>query len=91
MKQHFILSIILYAFLGYLWILFMQHIYKTAYSMHNVFFGGLTIIIGTLLFWEIEKRITPFNEYEKNHPVKIIGVVSFLTVVFVNFFVVKFI
>jgi hypothetical protein len=86
------LSIILNAFLGYLWILFIDHIVNVANSMGNTFIvGGLIILIGTALFWEIVNRVTPFNEYKITHPVKLAGVISFGLVVFVNFFVLNLI
>ncbi|WP_043929803.1 hypothetical protein [Bacillus sp. EB01] len=81
-KKDFVLSIILNAFLGYLWILFVDHIVGIANSMENVFFiGGIIIVIGTFLFFEIVKRITPFNEYKNTHPIKLAGFTSFLLVV----------
>ncbi|MBO1264301.1 hypothetical protein J3A84_04510 [Proteiniclasticum sp. SCR006] len=86
------LSIILNAFLGYLWIVFIDHIVSVANSMENTFIvGGLLILIGTALFWEIVNRVTPFNEYKITHPVKLAGVISFGLVVFVNFFVLNLI
>lgn len=82
-------SIVLNAFLGYLWILFIDHIVGLANSMDNVFIvGGLIIVIGSTLFWEIAKRATPFKEYKNSHPVKITGFISFGVVVIVHFFVV---
>lgn len=86
------LSIILNAFLGYLWIVFIDHIASVANSMENTFIvGGLLILIGTALFWEIVNRVTPFNEYKITHPVKLAGVIAFGLVVFVNFFVLNLI
>lgn len=86
--KEFALSIILNAFLGYLWILFMDHIVRVANSMENTFIvGGLIILVGTALFWEIINRVTPFNEYKITHPVKLAGFISFCLVVVVNLFV----
>ncbi|MCR2820435.1 hypothetical protein [Lederbergia panacisoli] len=60
--------------------------------MDNVLiFGGIIILLGTALFWEIVKRVTPFNEYKNSHPVKIVGFVSFGIVVVVNLFVMNLI
>ncbi|MEK3988468.1 hypothetical protein [Robertmurraya sp. FSL R5-0851] len=90
--KEFALSIILNAFLGYLWILFIDHIVRVANSMENTFIvGGLIILIGTTLFWEIVKRVTPFNEYKFTHPVKLAGFISFGVVVVVNLFVLNLI
>ncbi|MFD1779080.1 hypothetical protein ACFSFW_10415 [Fredinandcohnia salidurans] len=63
--KDFSLSIILNAFLGYLWVLFINHIIEIANSMNNtLIIGGLIIIIGSGLFWEIVKRVAPYNEYK---------------------------
>ena len=86
------LSIILNAFLGYLWILFIDHIVRVANSMENTFIvGGLIILIGTALFWEIVNRVTPFNKYKITHPVKLAGFISFGLVVVVDSFVLNLI
>lgn len=86
------LSIILNAFLGYLWILFIDHIVNVANSMENTFIvGGLIILIGTALFWEIVNRVTPFNKYKITHPVKLAGFISFTLVVVVDLFVLNLI
>lgn len=83
--KDFALAIILNAFLGYLWILFINHIVRIANSMENTFIvGGLIILMGTTLFFEIVRRVTPFNEYKFTHPVKLAGVVSFVAVVVVD-------
>lgn len=82
-----IMSVLLNAFLGYLWILFIDHIVVVANSLDNFVFGVLIIIGGTTLFWEIVKRVTPLNEYQNRHPVKIAGFVSFGIVIAVNLFV----
>lgn len=88
----FAISIILNAFLGYLWILFIDHIVRVANTMENTFIvGGLIIIIGTALFWEIVNRVTPFTEYRFTHPVKLAGFISFGLVVFVDAFVLNLI
>jgi hypothetical protein len=80
-KKDYLISIILNAFLGYLWVIFNNHIIKVANSMDNVFVvGGIIIVIGTLLFWEIVRRIAPFNEYKNTHPIKIVGFASFVIV-----------
>ena len=75
------LSIVLNAFLGYLWILFINHIVNFANSMNNSFVvGGLIVVLGTVLFFEIVHRVTPFNQYKLTHPIKITGIVSFVSV-----------
>lgn len=90
--KEFALSIILNAFLGYLWILFIDHIFRVANSMENTFIvGGLIILIGTALFWEIVNRVTPFNKYKITHPVKLAGYISFCLVVVVDSFVLSLI
>jgi hypothetical protein len=90
-KKEYLTAIILNAFLGYLWVLFAKQMYSMADSMHNAFLGGIIIFIGTGLFWAIERRILPFQEYKRTHPVRIVGGVSFLTVTFVGIFMFKFI
>jgi hypothetical protein len=90
-KKKYLTAIILNAFIGYLWVLFAKQMYSVADSMHNAFFGWIIIFIGTGLFWTIERRILPFQEYKRTHPVKIVGGVSFLTVIFVGICIFKFI
>ncbi|WP_312475728.1 hypothetical protein [Neobacillus sp.] len=82
-NKDFVLSKIFNAFLGYLWILFINH----NNSMDNPLIGLISIFLGTALFWEIANRVTPFNEYKKSHPVKMAGFVSFGIVLAVNLFV----
>lgn len=86
------LSIVLHLFIGYLWILFADHIINIANSMDNTFIvGGLILLLGTFLFWEIVSRITPFNQYKLTHPVKLVGYISIVAVIFVHFYVVNLI
>ncbi|WP_409303932.1 hypothetical protein [Peribacillus sp. SCS-155] len=62
-SKEFVLSIILNLFLGYLWLLFFDHI--IAKSNNNSFIiGACFMVIGMVLFGEIVKRITPFNKYK---------------------------
>lgn len=82
-----IMSVLLNAFLGYLWILFIDHIIGIANSIDNFVLAGIIILGGTTLFWEIVKRVTPFNQYQNSHPVKIAGFVSSGLVIAVNLFV----
>lgn len=86
-KKDLVMSVLLNAFLGYLWILFIDHIIVVANSLDNFVLGVMVVIGGTTLFWEIVKRVTPLNEYQNRHPVKIAGFLSFGTVVAVNLFV----
>lgn len=84
-KEHGI-SIVLNLFLGYLWIIFVNHMFVIANSFHNtLLIGGLFILLGTFLFWEIVNRITPFNTYKFNHPVRITGFASFFLAVVIYF------
>lgn len=79
------LSIVLNAFLGYLWIIFINHIVNFANSMNNSFVVGALIIgLGTVLFSQIVHRVTPFNQYKLAHPIKITGIVSFVSVVAIH-------
>jgi hypothetical protein len=80
------LSVILNAFLGYLWLLFMNHILFVTESLDNAIFKAIIIILGTTLFGEIVGRITPFHEYKFTHPLKLVGFVSCLVVVFIGVF-----
>ncbi|WHY77334.1 hypothetical protein QNH20_25220 [Neobacillus sp. WH10] len=82
-NKDFVLSIFINAFLGYLWILFHNHIN----SIDNPLIALIGICSGTWLFWEIIHRVTPFNEYKNRHPVKIAGFVSIGIVLTVNLFV----
>lgn len=80
--KEYALSIILNAFLGYLYVVFIFHIVDIANNMNNVFvFGGIIIILGTSLFFEIVRRVSPFNEYNKTHPINIVGSTSFIGMV----------
>ena len=84
-KEHGI-SIVINLFLGYLWIIFVNHMVVIANSFHNtLLIGGLFILLGTFLFWEIVNRITPFNTYKFNHPVRITGFASFFLAVVIYF------
>ncbi|MFZ7942468.1 hypothetical protein [Neobacillus sp. 19] len=84
-NKDLVLSIFLNAFLGYLWILFKEHI--NGIGLDNPLIGLIMIFCGSWCFWEIVNRITPFNEYKRSHPVKIAGFVSFGMVLIVNLFV----
>ncbi|KYG26098.1 hypothetical protein AZF04_13520 [Alkalihalobacillus trypoxylicola] len=84
--KEYSLSIVLNAFLAYLWILFITHTVNMVNSMNNSFFVGIILIgIGTVLFFEIFHRVTPFNTYKFSHPLRITGVASFILVVAVHF------
>lgn len=81
------LSVILNAFLGYLWLLFMNHILNLTESLDNVIFKAIVFLLGTTLFGEIVRRITPFHEYKFTHPIKLVGFSSCLVVVFIGVFI----
>lgn len=90
--KDFALSIILNAFLGYLWLLFITHITNVANSMNNpLIVGGTITIIGCLLFYEVFNRVSPFNKHKFTHPVKLSGMISFAVVVGIHLFVVSLI
>lgn len=76
-----IFSVIIYAFLGYLWVIFMERMVSIANAMGNMLIGGLLLFIGTLLFSAIVNRIAPFHNYKLTHPTRLVGVASFLIVV----------
>ncbi|WP_027963978.1 hypothetical protein [Halalkalibacillus halophilus] len=85
-------SIVLHLFLGYLWLIFIYHVVGIANSLDQTFLiGGPLILIGTLLFFEIVRRVYPSNEYQPNHPVKLTGYVSFLLVMVIHVFIVNLI
>lgn len=86
-KKDFVMSIILHAFLAYLWIIFWNHINGVAYSVGNPLIGVTIFATGTWLFWEIAKRISPYNEYKKSHSIKIAGYISFGIVLAIYLFV----
>lgn len=84
--KEYSLSIVLNAFLAYLWILFINHSVNIVNSINNSFIAGAIMIgVGTALFFEIVHRVTPFIKYKLSHPIKITGVASFLIVVAVHF------
>ena len=90
--KEFFWAILLNAFLGYLWVLFIDHIIGVVNLLDQVFLvGGFIILIGSILFWEILKRVTPFNEEKFTHPIKITGFVSFGTVVVIHLFAINII
>ncbi|WP_036704471.1 hypothetical protein [Paenibacillus sp. OSY-SE] len=89
--KEWVLSIVIHAFLGYLWVLFVEHVLGLANSMDNMILGGLILLLGTYLFWFTVNRITPFNSYKLTHPAKVAGVISFGVVVIVLVFVCKII
>jgi hypothetical protein len=77
--KDYLLSIILNGFLGYLWTLFFMHISEIANSMENTLVvGGIVILIGSVLFFEIVRRVSPFQEYKKTHPINVVGTASFV-------------
>lgn len=86
-NKDLVMSVLLNAFLGYLWILFIDHIVMVANSLDNFVLGGLIMIGGTILFWEIVKRVSPLKEHHNRHPVKIAGFITFGIVIAVNLFV----
>ncbi|WCR24837.1 hypothetical protein L3476_15740 [Paenibacillus thiaminolyticus] len=79
-------SIVIHGFLGYLWVLFITHIVNVANSMDYMITRSLLILGGTLLFWWIVNRITPFHSYKFTHPAKIAGIISFVLVVLLQVF-----
>lgn len=79
-------SIVIHGFLGYLWVLFITHIVNVANSMDYMIARSLLILAGTLLFWSIVNRITPFHSYKFTHPAKIAGIISFVLVVLLQVF-----
>jgi hypothetical protein len=85
--REYSLTIVLNAFLAYLWIIFINHIVNLVNSMNNSFIAGAIIIgIGTLLFFEIVHRVTPFKQFKLTHPIRITGVSSFALVLIIHFF-----
>lgn len=83
-----VLSIVLYLFLGYLWILFIDHVVNVVNTINNTFIiGGIIIVIGTSLFGIIIKGIN--NQYEFTQPLKLAGIISFALVVVLHVFVVN--
>ncbi|MBY6272373.1 MAG: hypothetical protein C6P37_15705 [Caldibacillus debilis] len=53
----FIWNMILGGFLGFLWIIFSERVVDIANSFQSPWLlGGMFIVIGTLLFWEIFQR-----------------------------------
>ncbi|MFD1019474.1 hypothetical protein [Thalassobacillus hwangdonensis] len=86
------MSIVLNLFLGYLWLLFIDHVVQIANAFNQPFWiGGVVMVVGTLLFGEIFRRMTPFHTYKFTHPVRLAGVISFGLVVAVHIFVVNII
>ncbi|EPY09633.1 MULTISPECIES: hypothetical protein [Paenibacillus] len=81
------LSVIIYAFLGYLWVLFSERMVSIANAMGNMLIGGLLLSVGTLLFFAIVNRIAPFHNYKLTHPTRLAGAASFLIVVLSILFV----
>lgn len=66
-NKEWALSIFIHAFLGYLWVLFIDHVWGFANSMDNMILSGLILLLGTFLFGFIVNRITPFNSYKRTH------------------------
>ena len=75
------LSVIIYAFLGYLWVLFSERMVSIANATGNMLIGGLLLSVGTLLFFSIVNQIAPFHNYKLTHPTRLVGAASFLIVV----------
>ncbi|MGG3799654.1 hypothetical protein [Metabacillus fastidiosus] len=86
-----LLSIVLNIFWGYVWIFLIYHILGLTELKGNTLIIGVTlIIVGTILFGEIIRRINPLFEYKINHPVKIVGFLSFGIVVTCNLYLITF-
>lgn len=79
------LSIIFNAFLAYVWLVFSTRIVNLVNTMNNPIMPGLIIGISVVLFFEIARRVTPFNEYKINHPINIKGISTFIIVIAVLF------
>lgn len=75
-------------FLGYLWILFINHIIDVVNKLNNTFIvSGIIIVTGTALMGIIVKRVT--NDFKVTHLIKWTGIISFFLVVFIHVFVVN--
>jgi hypothetical protein len=82
-KKDYAWSIVLNAFLAYLWVLFAKQMYQYADKVHNNILGLVIIGVGTALFWAIENRNMPFKEYNKLHPINLVGTISAIAVVLI--------
>ncbi|CAM3605253.1 hypothetical protein PALU110988_30225 [Paenibacillus lupini] len=78
-----LLSVILNAFLGYLWLLFILYVIE---SLDSAIIKAIIIILGTTLFGEIVGRIAPFHQYKFTHPLKLVSFSSCLVVVIIGVF-----
>ena len=73
MAKELSFSIIVYAFLGYLRILFIEHSLDKVYSSTGISFviASFILLAGNLLFAHIvKKRISLFNEYKNTQALK---------------------
>ncbi|MEI3607296.1 hypothetical protein SPD48_16575 [Pseudogracilibacillus sp. SE30717A] len=83
-----VLSVVLNLFLGYLWILFINHVVTIVNTINNtIIVGGIFIVIGTALFAIIVKGIN--DQYEFTRPFKLAGIISFAFVVIIHVFIVN--
>lgn len=83
--KDYLLSIVLYGFLGYLFVLFIKNIHSFIFQLkHPILIGMPIYAVGFLIFSEITKRATDFN-VKYTHPVKIVGMISTLSVVIITF------
>lgn len=81
-------TIVINLFLGYLWILFINHVVDVVNKLNNTFIvSGIIIVTGTALMGIIVKRVT--NDFKVTHLIKWTGIISFFLVVFIHVFVVN--
>lgn len=85
--KSFISSIVLHSFLGYLWLLFINH-HVTIVNKGNMnfFVGGLILIVGMALFGKIIQKVA--RNYKLTHPVKLAGIISFILIITIHVFII---
>ncbi|MBU9721355.1 MULTISPECIES: hypothetical protein [Bacillaceae] len=83
--KDYLLSAVLFGFMGYLWVLFTNHVFHISDQISFGTFASIILfIIGFLLFGSIIKRLSPLNHFKLNHPVNLVGFASLLIVVAIN-------
>ncbi len=85
------LTIVINAFLGYLFVLFVNHIVDLFNELNNFFLGGMIVLIGFNLFYVIARRAMPNSNLTFTHPLNLIGVVSFMGIILLHVFVINLI
>lgn len=84
--KHYFSAVVLYSFLGYVWIIFIDHILGVVKGIDNFFIEVMLISVFITIFFEMANRIAPYHQYKRLHPLKITGYTSFVLIILIHFY-----